>query len=280
MRISGTEPSSVILSQTCSINIKSWKVPYHLLRNWGLTEEAKCHLCQEVGTLEHILSSCKVALQQGRYRWRHEQVLRTVAHTLEIERKNDRKQQSSGRFISFVRGGEQPKTTSDRRETAGIFGGANDWTLMVDLEKKLVFPRVVETRLRPDMLLQSSSSQKLVMVELTVPWETRTQEAYERKAAKYADPVEQCREQGYRAWCFPIEVGARGLPSKSCWKMLGALGVQGRVRKQAINNMAQAAERASCWLWMRRNESSWKPDHWGQETDHLLLTHHLEDVPS
>ena len=132
---------------------------------------------------------------------------------------------------------------------------------MVNLEKKLVFPRMVETRLIPDKLLQSSSSQKLVMVELTVLWETRTQEAYERKSAKYADLVEHGREQGYRTWCFPIDVGARGFPSKSCWKMLGALGVHGRARKQAINNMAQAAERASCWLWMRRNESSWKPDH-------------------
>ena len=52
------------------------------LRNWGLTEEAKCLLCQEVGTLEHILSSCKVALQQGRYCWRHDQVLRTITHTV------------------------------------------------------------------------------------------------------------------------------------------------------------------------------------------------------
>ena len=45
--------------------------------------------------------------------------------------------------------------------------------------------------------------------------------------------MEQCREQGYRTWGSPIEVGARGFPSKSCWKMLGALGVQGRARLSA-----------------------------------------------
>ena len=39
-------------------------------------EEGACNLCGESGTLGHILSGCKVALAQGRYKWRHDQVLR------------------------------------------------------------------------------------------------------------------------------------------------------------------------------------------------------------
>ena len=35
---------------------------------WNLTDNPNCRLCEKRGTLDHILSSCKVALSQGRYR--------------------------------------------------------------------------------------------------------------------------------------------------------------------------------------------------------------------
>merc|ERR1712074_40075 len=50
---------------------------------WKLKEDPNCVLCGRKGTLEHILSSCIVSLSQGRYRWRHDTVLRQLAHCLE-----------------------------------------------------------------------------------------------------------------------------------------------------------------------------------------------------
>ena len=38
---------------------------------WFNTQEYSCKLCGGRGTLNHILNGCRVALQQGRYRWRH-----------------------------------------------------------------------------------------------------------------------------------------------------------------------------------------------------------------
>jgi len=35
------------------------------------------------GTLRHILTGCKVALSQGRFTWRHDQVLQCLALALE-----------------------------------------------------------------------------------------------------------------------------------------------------------------------------------------------------
>ena len=81
------------------------------LKTWGLTEAPKCTLCQKPANLEHILSSCQVALTKGRYTWRHNQVLRALAHTLETERKKDNVQTEHPRFISFVRSGEQTTGT-------------------------------------------------------------------------------------------------------------------------------------------------------------------------
>ena len=97
------------------------------------------------------------------------------------------------------------------------------------------------------------------MLELTVPWEDRIEEAYERKKAKYSDLQEQCREKGWKVWLYPVEIGARGFPAQSLWKMFSALGITGVERKKAVGKLSLTAERASSWLWIKREEKSWKP---------------------
>ena len=62
--------------------------PANLCR-WGLTTDPKCSLCDKPGTLDHVLLSCSTALTQGRYRWRHDSVLREFAGWLEKERKRN-----------------------------------------------------------------------------------------------------------------------------------------------------------------------------------------------
>ena len=50
----------------------------------------------------------------------------------------------------------------------GILQPASDWTLQADLDKKLQFPDIVQTSLRPDIVIQSTAIKQLVIVELTV----------------------------------------------------------------------------------------------------------------
>ena len=43
---------------------------------WDEAEDGMCKLCSsERGTIQHILSGCKVAFEQVRYTWRHDKVL-------------------------------------------------------------------------------------------------------------------------------------------------------------------------------------------------------------
>ncbi|KAK3756270.1 hypothetical protein RRG08_066386 [Elysia crispata] len=49
------------------------------LVRWGKKEDPTCPLCQGRQTTEHVLSSCKIALSQGRYTWRHNRVLQELA---------------------------------------------------------------------------------------------------------------------------------------------------------------------------------------------------------
>ena len=80
----------------------------------------------------------------------------------------------------------------------------------MDVGEKLVFPNILQTTLRPDIVIWSQEIKCLAMVELTVPSESRCGKAYERKAEKYAELQEQCREKGWRTWLHPVEIGARG----------------------------------------------------------------------
>ncbi|XP_032371806.1 uncharacterized protein LOC116689383 [Etheostoma spectabile] len=59
------------------------------LHRWGMREDPLCRLCGERGTMAHILSGVKKH-SPGRYRWRHDKVLMTLANTLEQERKKKR----------------------------------------------------------------------------------------------------------------------------------------------------------------------------------------------
>ena len=40
-------------------------------KNKWYEEDERCNLCNERGTLNHILVGCKTTLSQGRYTWRH-----------------------------------------------------------------------------------------------------------------------------------------------------------------------------------------------------------------
>ena len=126
------------------------------LCQWNLTYNPNCRLCEKSGTLDHILSSCKVALSQGRYRWRHDTVLRELAHILELERKEEHPKWNTGiTFIPFVQEGTTNMQTSDAKKQ-DILQQASDWTLQADLDKKLQFPDIVQTSLRPDIVILST----------------------------------------------------------------------------------------------------------------------------
>ena len=92
---------------------------------WYGSEET-CKLCGGNGTLAHILSGCSVALSQGRYTWRHNQVLRQIALCVDAKRKAHNNQvQREGTGIQFVKAGEK-KASTQMRSLASYLDGARD----------------------------------------------------------------------------------------------------------------------------------------------------------
>lgn len=80
---------------------------------------------------------------QGRYTWRHNQVLRELASTLEKRRTTINALPLTSvkkvHVTSFVPAG-QPQDHHPTSKDASILQSAHDWRLEMDLDKKLVFP--------------------------------------------------------------------------------------------------------------------------------------------
>lgn len=97
------------------------------------------------------------------------------------------------------------------------------------------------------------------MAELTVPWEGGLEAAHERKRAKYSDLAAECREAGWRAVTYPVEVGCRGFVGSSTSRLLRDMGATGIRHRKAMKELAEEAERGSYWLWLRRKAKNWGP---------------------
>ena len=126
--------------------------------------------------------------------------------------------------------------------------------MLVDLEHQLFPSHIAVTTLQPDIVLVSESTKQAVLLELTVPWEDRLEEAFERKLSKYAGLVSDCQQAGWRAGCFPVEVGCRGFAARSLARAFSSLGIEGERKRRASPSTTDAAERASRWLWLKRGE--------------------------
>ncbi|KAJ8350642.1 hypothetical protein SKAU_G00257720 [Synaphobranchus kaupii] len=231
------------------------------LHLWFGTEEI-CPLCNTINaSLQHILSGCKTALSQGRYRWRHDAVLKKLAEVAESCRReaNIRPAAPARHTIQFARAGEN--INAPRPSNMGrLLSPGSEWNMKVDLGRQLQFPReIAETSLRPDMVLWSVASKTVLLVELTVPWEGGLETAHERKRAKYSDLAAECREAGWKATICPVEVGCRGFVGSSASRLLRDLGCTGAGHRRASKELAEEAEKGSFWLWLRRKDTSWGP---------------------
>ena len=133
-----------------------------------------------------------------------------------------------------------------------ISSRATDWKSAADLNEALHFPsHIVQTRERPDIVVWSENIKRILLVELTVPWEENMEEAFERKKERYENLRAECEEKGWSCRVLPIEVGCRGFVGYSTIAYLTKLGLASRTRKTTTVQLQKAAEEASSWIWSR-----------------------------
>ena len=116
-----------------------------------------------------------IVLANGR---RHNQVLRKVCEAVKaVVSKANLRAIANHRKIYFLCEGF-PHLCKKRCQTPSrdILAEVNDWTVAPDIEE------MIESGKRPDMVLVSPSTDDIIMVELTVPWEDRLEHVSRRKS--------------------------------------------------------------------------------------------------
>ena len=178
-------------------------------------------------TLNHILSYCSVALEQGRYTWRHNSVLRTIHNFIFPNLKEN--------YEMFT-------------DLDGL-GAGNGGTIP---------PDVLVTGQRPDLFLVSRRLRKVILFELTVPWDANVVSSHVRKYASLVNDLSV--DYSVETYCF--EVSVRGQISKVNKARLKSFlfMTTGQKRPSAvklINNVSKAALLGLFSIFTARNESMW-----------------------
>ena len=241
------------------------------LKRWGIDESAACTLCaKDPCTIPHVLSGCKVALGDGRYRYRHDNVLRVLCHHLsgflnsrQMAGKRVASASASNALvpIQFVSSGAQPVRTSGNQRSLskpGLLLESESWKLLSDLDKRLIFPaHIVVTSLRPDIVVFSDRCKTVIMIELTCPSEENFQKQHLAKLARYTDLEADCELAGWKVHLFAVEVGARGYTAQSLPSCLRALGLKNRPLRKCIEEAGNEALRTSFHVWVWRDSDKW-----------------------
>ena len=153
------------------------------LKRWGKRVNNSCPFCGNIQTLAHILSNCNVALDQGRFTWRHDSVLMTI--------------------ITVIR----PHLTAGKQLFSDLpgFQAPHGGTIP---------PHVIVTNLRPDLVIIDEVKREVVVFELTCPWDSNIERSHNHKEEKYA-PLIADLSRDFRTFHFSFEVSARGQITKS-----------------------------------------------------------------
>ena len=164
------------------------------LKRWGKTVvDIKCNLCGSAGaTLKHILNGCPVALNQGRFTWRHDNILQCLVKELQpkIDKINSSDKPNKSIKDSFIKFVKEGRITTKERSSykPGLLYTANDWIITYDqTHHPLIFPpHIVQTSLRPHLIIHSNTTRQVILIELTVPTEDNITDWHAKKEEKYS----------------------------------------------------------------------------------------------
>ena len=111
---------------------------------------------------------------------------------------------------------------------------------------------------RPDICIFDHDKKKLLLLELTIPFDEYMAEAEVRKREKYRDFLTDIKVQGFDVTLTTVEVGSRGVISDS---LLSFLQECTSIRKkQSLSLIEDVRRKVICCsyaVWCRRNSVAW-----------------------
>ena len=190
---------------------------------WKLATTPDCSFCLQSESLLHVVAGCKSYLEQGRYTWRHNTVLKFLAQTL-------------------------PSLQPSK--------------LFVDLPGYLSPSIVTGESLRPDMLL-SIEDKCLYIIELTVGFETNLERNAERKEIKYRPLLKQFENKYRKTKFINLSTSSLGMfgqASESFFDMCKELGIEQSHLNYIAIEMTTIIIRTTYYIFCMRNKPWTDPE--------------------
>ena len=195
------------------------------LKLWGKVVNDKC-FCGSRQTLNHILNYCKKSLEDGRYTFRHDNILHYILSCLNKEK-----------FQVYV----------DLEGSKTPAGGT-------------IPPSVVVTNLKPDIVIIDKEKKTVDIFELTCPSEARIDTANKLKSNKYAHFLSDITT--FKPSVVPFEVGSHtGFISdrnKESFKRIHSYCKTNVKLKKFQNNISAINILSSYFIFNCRNNKDWE----------------------
>lgn len=177
-------------------------------------------------TLHHALNNCPKALQQGIFTWRHNEVL---AHIY----------------------AELLKTSGELWEIRA--------DIAVDPSTETIPSDILVTPLKPDATMINRTNKSLVLIELTICWDSNFENARSRKQQRYSELLAELEENDWKCQLATIEIGSRGFSSNSTATQLKSLFKDKFMRAKVLTRLNQIALSCSYCIFIHRNNRDWSP---------------------
>ena len=123
-------------------------------------------------------------------------------------------------------------------------------------------PDLCETQQRPDLVVIMKTSRKVLLIELTIPWDSQSnfKAAFDRKTARYPQLALDLEDRGWIV-SNPIEIGTRGSVDKrnatNIETIANLCGIRAIQRlKGALSKIALLG---SYRIYLARNSDCWNP---------------------
>ena len=141
---------------------------------------------------------------------------------------------------------------------------SREFRVFVDLEGHQyhygTFPEdLVESSLRPDIILWNDTENKVILAELTCPMEHNMEAAFIRKLLKYDSLKKELEHKGFDVSFFPFEVTARGICAVTVSEFLMNININyGRKKSAELKyRLSKMALSSSHTIFLKRNNRYW-----------------------
>ena len=144
-------------------------------------------------------------------------------------------------YIKFVKAGSRLPQTS-KKNNCGLLHTAPDWVLLSDLESTLVIPPTIAiSQLRPDVLLYSTSTKTVTILELTCPCEENMESWHATKFRQYDPLFSAIKSNGWSIHFFTVEARAQGYCASTIRSCLMRLGLTRKLVRSSLKTLSSAA---------------------------------------